>query len=90
MYQCGIPKEMALELFKPHFIHWLVSKDIAHNIKAAKRLIDNQDPVVWDLSLIHIFYCDSFIYCILFFVLLCHRHYFCINSILPSSVHVSG
>lgn len=49
MYQCGIPKEMALELFKPHVIHGLVSKDIAHNIKAAKRLIDNQDPVVWDV-----------------------------------------
>ena len=49
MYQCGIPKEMALELFKPHVIHGLVSKDIAHNIKAAKRLIDNQDPVHWDI-----------------------------------------
>ena len=49
MYQCGIPKEMALELFKPHVIHGLVSKDIAHNIKAAKRLIDGQDPVVWDI-----------------------------------------
>ncbi len=49
MYQCGIPKEMALELFKPHVIHGLVSQDIAHNIKAAKRLIDNQDPVVWDI-----------------------------------------
>ena len=49
MYQCGIPKEMALELFKPHVIHGLVSKDIAHNIKAAKRLIENQDPLVWDI-----------------------------------------
>ena len=49
MYQCGIPKEMALELFKPHVIHGLVEKDIAHNIKSAKRLIDNQDPVVWDI-----------------------------------------
>ena len=49
MYQCGIPKEMALELFKPHVIHGLVQKDIAHNIKAAKRLIENQDPVVWDV-----------------------------------------
>ena len=49
MYQCGIPKEMALELFKPHVINGLVKKDIAHNIKAAKRLIDAQDPVVWDI-----------------------------------------
>ena len=49
MYQCGIPKEMALELFKPHVINGLVSKDIAHNIKAAKRLIENRDPQVWDI-----------------------------------------
>ena len=49
MYQCGLPKEMALELFKPHVIHGLVSRDIAHNIKAAKRLIENQDPAVWDI-----------------------------------------
>ena len=49
MYQCGIPKEMAIELFKPHVIHGLVEKDIAHNIKAAKRLIDNRDPQVWDI-----------------------------------------
>ena len=49
MYQCGIPKEMALELFKPHVINGLVDRDIAHNIKAAKRLIDNRDPQVWDV-----------------------------------------
>ena len=49
MYQCGIPKEMALELFKPHVIHGLVSRDIAHNIKTAKRLIENRDPQVWDI-----------------------------------------
>ncbi len=49
MYQCGIPKEMALELFKPHVINGLVKKDIAHNIKAAKRLIENRDPQVWDI-----------------------------------------
>ena len=49
MYQCGLPKGMALELFKPHVIHGLVEKDIAHNIKAAKKLIDNQDERVWDV-----------------------------------------
>ena len=49
MYECGIPKEMALELFKPHVINGLVSKEIASNIKAAKRMIDNQDPRVWDV-----------------------------------------
>ena len=49
MYQCGIPKEMALELFKPHVIHGLTEKGIANNIKAAKKMIDNQDPKVWDV-----------------------------------------
>ena len=49
MYECGIPKEMALELFKPHVINGLVSKEIASNIKAAKRMIENQDPRVWDV-----------------------------------------
>ena len=49
MYECGIPKEMALELFRPHVINGLVSKEIASNIKAAKRMIDNQDPRVWDV-----------------------------------------
>ena len=49
MYECGIPKEMALELFKPHVINGLVEKEIASNIKVAKRMIDNQDPRVWDI-----------------------------------------
>ena len=49
MYQCGVPKEMALELFKPYIINGLVSKEIASNIKAAKRMIENQDPRVWDI-----------------------------------------
>ena len=49
MYQCGIPKEMALELFKPHVINGLVSKEIANNIKSAKKMIENQDPKVWDV-----------------------------------------
>lgn len=49
MYQCGIPKEMALELFKPHVINGLVNKGLAHNIKGAKKLIDNRDDCVWDI-----------------------------------------
>ena len=49
MYQCGLPKEMALELFKPHVIHLLVKKDIAHNIKSAKKMIENKDERVWDV-----------------------------------------
>ena len=49
MYECGIPKEMALELFKPHVINGLVQKEIASNIKAAKKMIENQDERVWDV-----------------------------------------
>jgi DNA-directed RNA polymerase subunit beta' len=49
MYQCGLPKEMALELFKPHVIKVLVERDIAHNIKAAKKMIENKDEKVWDV-----------------------------------------
>ena len=49
MYQCGIPKEMALELFKPHVIHGLVERGLAHNIKGAKKLIETRDDGVWDV-----------------------------------------
>ncbi|MBQ9834295.1 MAG: DNA-directed RNA polymerase subunit beta' [Bacilli bacterium] len=49
MYQCGIPKEMALELFKPHVIHGLVERGLAHNIKGAKKLIESRDEKVWDV-----------------------------------------
>ena len=49
MYECGIPKEMALELFRPHVINGLVSKEIASNIKAAKKMTENQDERVWDI-----------------------------------------
>jgi DNA-directed RNA polymerase subunit beta' len=49
MYQCGLPKDMALELFKPHVIHGLVERGLAHNIKGAKKLIDNKDECVWDV-----------------------------------------
>ncbi len=49
MYQCGIPKDMALELFKPHVINGLVSKEIATNIKTAKKMIENKDEKVWNV-----------------------------------------
>ena len=49
MYQCGLPKEMALELFKPHVIHGLVERGLAHNIKGAKKLIESRDECVWDV-----------------------------------------
>ena len=49
MYQCGLPKEMAIELFKPHVINGLVERGLAHNIKGAKKLIDSRDEAVWDI-----------------------------------------
>ena len=49
MYQCGLPKEMALELFKPFVMKELVDKGIAHNIKSAKRKIERMHPEVWDV-----------------------------------------
>ncbi len=49
MYQCGLPKEMALELFKPFVMKELVDKGLAHNIKSAKRKIERAHPEVWDV-----------------------------------------
>ena len=49
MYQCGLPKEMALELFKPFIINRLVELNKSHNVKAAKRMIEKEKPVVWDI-----------------------------------------
>ena len=49
MNQCGLPKEMALELFKPFVMKELVERDLAHNIKSAKRMVERVRPEVWDV-----------------------------------------
>ncbi len=49
MYQCGLPKEMAIELFKPFVMKELVQKGLAHNIKSAKRKIERFSPEIWDV-----------------------------------------
>lgn len=46
--ECGLPKRMALELFKPFIISWLIRGEHAHNIRSASRLIEAGDPLVWD------------------------------------------
>ncbi|MBQ1298448.1 DNA-directed RNA polymerase subunit beta' [Candidatus Saccharibacteria bacterium] len=46
--ECGLPKQMALELFKPFVISWLISHEHANNIRAASRLIEAKETVVWD------------------------------------------
>ncbi|MDR0874924.1 MAG: DNA-directed RNA polymerase subunit beta' [Clostridiales Family XIII bacterium] len=48
-YQCGLPKKMALELFKPFIMKELVKNDSAHNIKSAKRMVEKVNPKVWDV-----------------------------------------
>ena len=49
LHQCGLPKVMALELFKPFVMKRLVDRDIAQNIKSAKRMVERQRPQVWDV-----------------------------------------
>ncbi len=49
MYQCGVPKEMAIELFKPFVMRELVKSKYDQNIKGAKRKVERLDPVVWDV-----------------------------------------
>ena len=49
LYQCGLPKEMALELFKPFVMEKLVSQRLAHNVKSAKRMVEKVKPEVWDI-----------------------------------------
>ncbi len=49
IYQCGLPKEMALELFKPFVMKELVQNGTAHNIKSAKKMVERVEPEVWDV-----------------------------------------
>ncbi len=49
LHQCGLPKKMALELFKPFVMRRLVEKGFAHNIKSAKRIVERVRPEVWDV-----------------------------------------
>ncbi len=49
LHQCGLPKEMALELFKPFVMKRLVQEGLAHNIKSAKRMVERVKPEVWDV-----------------------------------------
>ena len=49
IYQCGVPKEMAVELFKPFVMKELCERGLAHNIKNAKRMVERLDPSVWEV-----------------------------------------
>ncbi|MGH2499039.1 MAG: DNA-directed RNA polymerase subunit beta' [Candidatus Limnocylindria bacterium] len=49
LHECGLPKKMALELFKPFVMRQLVERGLAHNIKSAKRYVEKENPEVWDV-----------------------------------------
>ncbi len=49
LYQCGLPKKMAVELFKPFIMKRLVDKDYVQNIKSAKKMVENERPEVWEV-----------------------------------------
>ncbi|BAU42935.1 DNA-directed RNA polymerase subunit beta' [Leptolyngbya sp. O-77] len=49
IHQCGLPKEMAIELFQPFVIHRLIRQGLVNNIKAAKKMIQRNDPQIWDV-----------------------------------------
>ena len=49
IYQCGLPKEMAIELFKPFVMKELVANGTSHNIKNAKKMVEKLEPAVWDV-----------------------------------------
>jgi DNA-directed RNA polymerase subunit beta' len=49
IHQCGLPREMAIELFQPFVIHRLIRQGLVNNIKAAKKLIQRNDPQIWDV-----------------------------------------
>ncbi|MEW5766083.1 MAG: DNA-directed RNA polymerase subunit beta' [bacterium] len=48
LYQCGLPKKMAIELFKPFIMKELVDRGLVHNIKSAKRMVEREDKEIWD------------------------------------------
>lgn len=49
MHECGLPKEMAAELYKPFIIRKLIERGIVKTVKSAKKIVDRKDPVVWDI-----------------------------------------
>ena len=49
LYECGLPKDMAAELYKPFIIRKLIERGIVKTVKSAKKIIDRREPVVWDI-----------------------------------------
>ncbi|MCQ5300034.1 hypothetical protein NE644_21765, partial [Blautia wexlerae] len=49
MHECGLPKNMAAELYKPFVIRKLIERGIVKTVKSAKKIVDRKEPVVWDI-----------------------------------------
>jgi len=49
LHECGLPKDMAAELYKPFIIRKLIERGIVKTVKSAKKIVDRKDPVVWDI-----------------------------------------
>ena len=49
MHECGLPKYMAAELYKPFIIRKLIERGIVKTVKSAKKIVDRKDPVIWDI-----------------------------------------
>jgi DNA-directed RNA polymerase subunit beta' len=49
LHECGLPKDMAAELFKPFIIRKLIERGIVKTVKSAKKIVDRKDPVIWDI-----------------------------------------
>jgi DNA-directed RNA polymerase subunit beta' len=49
LHECGIPKDMAAELFKPFVIRKLIESGIVKTVKSAKKIVDRKEPVIWDI-----------------------------------------
>ena len=49
LHECGMPKDMAAELYKPFIIRKLIERGIVKTVKSAKKIVDRKDPVVWDI-----------------------------------------
>ena len=49
LHECGLPKDMAAELFKPFIIRKMIERGIVKTVKSAKKIVDSKDPLVWDI-----------------------------------------
>ena len=49
LYECGIPKDMAAELYKPFIVKKLIERGVVKTVKSAKKIIDKREPLVWDI-----------------------------------------